>query len=254
MMAMFASVLVGWLPTAGAIAGVPLVGAGLRAWLSAAALLWFGLLRLMQQHASWIQNPWAGSTLTRWPDMTTLMQAVGSALLVFTGLRLIPAMAALAASSLGVMQTGEDRDEDGASMPETSLTTLHFVLLATHTMLADNSGGLVRLLLPDTVLAAVELPAMQVTSPAAWLVGLLQQCAEQAIQTVAPFLMAGVLAELIVAAVRGARRAAAANDRWRPIWVLGILMMVAWYELGSGSNTDALALDEPTTRAPEVTP
>lgn len=254
MMAMIAQVLVWWLPTAGAFAGLPLLSTGLRAMLSVAALLWFGALRLEQLQSTWMQNPWAPGALGVWPSQAEVMQSVGSALLVFAGLRLLPTVSALAIRSLGAAEEDAVDQEDGASTPEHSLATFHFVLLVTFAVLSDKSGGLVCLVLPDVTLMGDPMRAMEATAIAGWLMELLQQSVTQAIGVVAPFLMGGVLADLIVLSVRGARRTGGSHDRWRPVWVLGVLMLVAWSGLtpNEGSALPVPGLVE--TREPSEVP
>jgi hypothetical protein len=249
MMAMIADVLMWWLPTAGAFAGLPLLSAGLRAMLSVAALLWFGALRLEQLQSTWMQDPWAPGALGVWPSQAEVVQSVASALLMFAGLRLLPTVSALAMRSLGAAEEDAADQEDGASTPEHSLATFHFVLLVTLAVLSDSSGGLVCLVLPDVT----PMRAMEATAIAGWLMELLQQSVTQAIGVVAPFLMGGVLADLIVLSVRGARRTGGSPDRWRPVWVLGVLMLVAWSGLTpSASHTLSMPERSETLEPVEV--
>lgn len=254
MMAMIAQVLVWWLPTAGAFAGLPLLSAGLRAGLSVAALLWFGALRLEQLQWTWMQDPWAVGAFIVWPGQEEVVQSVARALLVFAGLRLLPTVSALAIRSLGAAEEDAADQEEGTLSPENSLATFHFVLLVTLAVLSDKSGGLVCLILPDATKMGDPLPAMDATAIASWLMELLQQSVAQAIGVVAPFLMGGVLADLIVLSVRGARRTGGSRDRWRPVWVLGVLMLVAWSGLTPNASHAPSMSEHSETRRPVEVP
>jgi len=254
MMGWLVSVVVWWLPTAGAVAGLPLLSAGARAGVGIAALLWFALLRLLLQHTLWMQNPWAARTLTDWPETAEIVQALGSGLLLFAGLRLIPTIASLAAYSLGATHDDSTEADDGASTPETSLITLHFVLLMTLTVLSEPSGGLTALILPEPALGADTRPPLQATAIGGWIIERLQHSVSQALEAVAPFLIAGVLAELLMLTIRGALKAGGRQDRWRPVWVLGILMLLAWSGLGSEGMTEASTRADSTTLQPREVP
>jgi hypothetical protein len=248
------SVVVSWLPTAGALAGLPLLSTGVRAGVSVAALLWFALLRLTHQQAAWMQNPWAARTLMDWPETVEVVQALGCGLLIFAGLRLIPTMASFAAYSLGATHDDSTEADDGASTPETSLVTIHFVLLMTITLLSEPSGGLTALILPEPALGADTLPPPQATAIAGWLIERLQHSVSQALEAVAPFLIGGVLAELLMLTIRGALKAGDRQDRWRPLWVLGILMLMAWSGLGSEGMTEASTRADSMTLQPQEAP
>ena len=254
MMGWLMSVVVWWLPTAGAIAGLPLLSTGVRAGVSVTALLWFALLRLTHYQAAWIQNPWAARATTAWPETADIVQALSSGLLVFAGLRLIPAIASLAAYSLGATHDDSTEADDGASTPETSLVTVHFVLLMTITVLSERSGGLTGLILPEPALGADTLPPPQATAIAGWLIERLQHSVSQALEAVAPFLIGGVLAELLMLTIRGALKAGGRQDRWRPVWVLGILMLLAWSGLRSEGMTEASTRADSTTQQPREAP
>jgi hypothetical protein len=254
MMGWLMSVVVWWLPTAGAIAGLPLLSTGVRAGAAVAALLWFTLLRLTYHHTGWIQNPWAARATTAWPETADIVQALSSGLLVFAGLRLIPAIASLAVYSLGATQDDSTEADDGASTPETSLVTIHFVLLMTLSVLTERSRGLTALILPEPAWGADTLPPLQATAIAGWLIERLQHSVSQALEVVAPFLIGGVLAELLVLTIRGALKEGGRQDRWRPVWVLGILMLMAWSGLRSEGMTEAPTRASSTTLQPREAP